>query len=332
MGHSLPSDRTPCRGLCPRSSAVEPPRWSSPLRWSSSSRPRKRRQGGDTTRQVDSAPAPGSASGCGSGNEMMWSPWAVVPGDGDGRHPTHGRRWSPGRGHRRRKQYDVPESGGHPPAPARRSCLRISQNPVRQGVLGRVVRPGGHEGHGQAGPRPGRRAVDRSLPAHPEQAIVPHLTCEFPACTRPSRGCNLDHIIPWPFRPTATSNLTPLCRLHHRIKTTGGWTYRRLTPAPFEWTSPHARASGVTLSLGRPLAAPAQPRMTRGACRRPSRSRVLPPWSGGSTCQQSCDPPRRRRSERCRVASRRERSRVGALEPTRTDTSSGPDLGSRRVR
>ena len=85
-------------------------------------------------------------------------------------------------------------------------------------------------------------------PAQHEQAILTHPTCVFPACTRPSRGCDLDHIIPWPLGPTATSNLAPLCRFHHRLKTTGGWTYRRLTPMSFEWTSPHARTYRVTSS------------------------------------------------------------------------------------
>ncbi|MBI2242766.1 MAG: HNH endonuclease [Nocardioides sp.] len=44
-------------------------------------------------------------------------------------------------------------------------------------------------------------------PAQHEQAILAHPTCVFPACTRPSRGSDLDHIIPWPLGPTATSNL-----------------------------------------------------------------------------------------------------------------------------
>ena len=44
-------------------------------------------------------------------------------------------------------------------------------------------------------------------PAQHEQAILTHPTCVFPGCTRPSRGCDLDHIIPWPLGPTATWNL-----------------------------------------------------------------------------------------------------------------------------
>jgi hypothetical protein len=85
-------------------------------------------------------------------------------------------------------------------------------------------------------------------PAQHEQAVLIHPTCVFPGCSRPSRGCDLDHIISWPLGPTATWNLAPLCRFHHRLKTTGNWTYRRLTATTFEWTSPHARTYLVTSS------------------------------------------------------------------------------------
>ncbi|WP_460830645.1 HNH endonuclease signature motif containing protein [Nocardioides hungaricus] len=78
-----------------------------------------------------------------------------------------------------------------------------------------------------------------------EQAWARYPTCVFPDCERPSRGCDLDHRTPWPAGPTTTSNLYPLCRTHHRLKTTGGWTYHPLNPAAsasaastIEWTSP----------------------------------------------------------------------------------------------
>jgi len=64
----------------------------------------------------------------------------------------------------------------------------------------------------------------------------------FPHCTRHARACDLDHIDAW--QPddaggaTTSWNLAPLCRLHHRMKTHGGWTYTRLTRTHFEWTSP----------------------------------------------------------------------------------------------
>jgi hypothetical protein len=38
---------------------------------------------------------------------------------------------------------------------------------------------------------------------------------------------------------TFTANLACLCRLHHRMKTLGGWTYYVLLPGVFVWHSPH---------------------------------------------------------------------------------------------
>ena len=54
-------------------------------------------------------------------------------------------------------------------------------------------------------------------PAQHEQAILTHPTCVFPGCSRPSRSCDLDHIIPWPLGPTASWNLAPL-RLSHESR------------------------------------------------------------------------------------------------------------------
>jgi len=93
-----------------------------------------------------------------------------------------------------------------------------------------------------------------------ERVRLTRPTCVFPHCTRPARGCDLDHIDeyvpPDPNHPgdggppgqTSTGNLAPLCRRHHRAKThrslsgTGPerrWRYRRLPDGSFVWTSPH---------------------------------------------------------------------------------------------
>ncbi|MBZ5738992.1 HNH endonuclease signature motif containing protein [Nocardioides mangrovi] len=77
--------------------------------------------------------------------------------------------------------------------------------------------------------------------AQQEQAILLNPTCVFPHCTRPSRGCDLDHIVEWPLGPTIGSNLAPLCRGHHRLKTHSDWTYTRTGPTSFVWTSPTGR-------------------------------------------------------------------------------------------
>jgi len=83
------------------------------------------------------------------------------------------------------------------------------------------------------------------------QVLLINPTCVFPFCGRKSRGLDLDHVIPWPIGPTATDNLAPLCRSHHRAKTFGHWTYRVVTPGTYVWRSPHGYtyrtdASGTT--------------------------------------------------------------------------------------
>jgi len=64
------------------------------------------------------------------------------------------------------------------------------------------------------------------------------LTCVFPWCTRNARSCDLDHITPYGDGPTATENLAPLCRRHHRLKTLAGWTYTTVEPGSYLWRSP----------------------------------------------------------------------------------------------
>ncbi len=67
--------------------------------------------------------------------------------------------------------------------------------------------------------------------------------CVFPFCTRRVRT-DLDHRVPYPHGPTSTSNLAPLCRTHHRMKTFAGWSYEPVAitdhgvPVAFTWTSP----------------------------------------------------------------------------------------------
>ncbi len=86
-------------------------------------------------------------------------------------------------------------------------------------------------------------------------------TCRFPWCQRQAKT-DLDHTVPWvppdeggPPGQTATSNLTRLCRFHHRVKTHGGWTYQRTHDTEVTWTSPLGRVylvdeHGTTLPQG----------------------------------------------------------------------------------
>ncbi|MBE7325919.1 HNH endonuclease [Nocardioides sp. Y6] len=83
------------------------------------------------------------------------------------------------------------------------------------------------------------------------QVILRDRTCVFPWCTRPARSCDLDHVEPFdhdaigedrpPPGSTATHNLAPLCRSHHRLKTHTGWRLTSPTSGVFEWTSPHGQ-------------------------------------------------------------------------------------------
>ena len=71
----------------------------------------------------------------------------------------------------------------------------------------------------------------------------------FPWCTRPARGCDIDHITEYDHHaeaegrpqpgPTRTTNLAALCRFHHRLKTHSAWHYEMVEPGVFVWTSPH---------------------------------------------------------------------------------------------
>jgi hypothetical protein len=82
-----------------------------------------------------------------------------------------------------------------------------------------------------------------------EQVQLRDRTCVFPRCTRPARGCDIDHVIPYDHDaeadgrpqpgPTQTDNLACLCRFHHRLKTHSAWHYVMTAPGVFEWTSPH---------------------------------------------------------------------------------------------
>jgi hypothetical protein len=82
-----------------------------------------------------------------------------------------------------------------------------------------------------------------------EQVQLRDRTCVFPRCTRPARGCDVDHVIPYDRDadaegrpqpgPTQTDNLACLCRFHHRLKTHSAWRYAMVEPGVFEWTSPH---------------------------------------------------------------------------------------------
>ncbi|HEY3338553.1 MAG TPA: hypothetical protein VGK18_08620 [Propionicimonas sp.] len=80
----------------------------------------------------------------------------------------------------------------------------------------------------------------------------------FPFSSRPPRGADLDHTVP--YRPggkgqTRASNLGPLSRRPHRAKTHGGWLLEQPTPGIFWWATPTGQQFRVglngTMRIGR---------------------------------------------------------------------------------
>ncbi|MDP2773279.1 MAG: hypothetical protein Q8O61_06945, partial [Nocardioides sp.] len=72
-----------------------------------------------------------------------------------------------------------------------------------------------------------------------QDALVDH-HCVFPWCTKPARGCDIDHAVPYgEGGPTCSCNTAPECRGHHRLKTHGGWTCEVLGRGTYLWRSPH---------------------------------------------------------------------------------------------
>ncbi|MDN5727731.1 MAG: HNH endonuclease, partial [Propionibacteriales bacterium] len=63
------------------------------------------------------------------------------------------------------------------------------------------------------------------------QIELTELTCVFPWCDKPATNCDKDHQIPYHHGGTTSStNLAPLCRTHHLLKTHTRWRYQRLHP------------------------------------------------------------------------------------------------------
>ncbi len=66
--------------------------------------------------------------------------------------------------------------------------------------------------------------------------------CRFPGCSRSAvstrSGTDLDHTVPWPRGATTASNLAVLCRHHHRLKHSSGWSADLAPDGVMTWTTP----------------------------------------------------------------------------------------------
>ncbi|KRE38370.1 hypothetical protein ASG73_05320 [Janibacter sp. Soil728] len=80
-------------------------------------------------------------------------------------------------------------------------------------------------------------------------------TCRMWGCNRAiDQGCSLtngdlDHATEWPQGESCPANLSGLCRHHHRLKHTPGWTHRLHEDGRTEWISPAGVATGTFPSL-----------------------------------------------------------------------------------
>ncbi len=72
------------------------------------------------------------------------------------------------------------------------------------------------------------------------KAEMLHPTCIHPGCRMPSVDCDLDHRVPWiESKITCTAGLGPMCRHHHVLRHTHGWTYEPVAGGDFLFTSPY---------------------------------------------------------------------------------------------
>lgn len=109
------------------------------------------------------------------------------------------------------------------------------------------------------------------------------LTCRFPGCDRAAIRCDLDHTIPFGEGGfTHASNLKCLCRIHHLLKTFGGWRDTQLRDGTVIWTSPsgdtYVTTPGSALlfpSLCTPTGALTAPGFT-AALQSTDRARIVP--------------------------------------------------------
>uniref|UniRef100_A0A5Q5CHU4 HNH nuclease domain-containing protein n=1 Tax=Mycobacterium sp. (strain JLS) TaxID=164757 RepID=A0A5Q5CHU4_MYCSJ len=113
------------------------------------------------------------------------------------------------------------------------------------------------------------------------------LTCRFPGCDRPAMRTDVDHTVPYAGGgPTQAANLKCLCRLHHLLKTFGGWKDQQLPDGTVIWTSP----SGHTY-----ITTPGSALLFPGLCA-PTTPAAAAPTTGTVTGDRNAKMPQRRRT------------------------------------
>ncbi len=90
--------------------------------------------------------------------------------------------------------------------------------------------------------------------------------CRMPGCRRAAERCDLDHAVPWPMGATSVSNLGPLCRRHHVLKTHAGWALDTTGPPDREGPEGHDAAHELR-DRGHDPPGPGAPREAAGESR-----------------------------------------------------------------
>ncbi|MDT5256998.1 MAG: hypothetical protein QOD10_2078 [Mycobacterium sp.] len=140
------------------------------------------------------------------------------------------------------------------------------------------------------------------------------LTCRWPGCDRPAVGCDLDHTIPYAQGgATHAANLKCYCRLHHLVKTFGGWLEKQLPDGTLILTSPAGHTHVTT--PGSALLFPSLCRTTDGA----PAPQANPPLEYCG--ERAAMMPKRRRTRAqdraYRVATERRQNRMARQAPRR---------------
>ena len=115
--------------------------------------------------------------------------------------------------------------------------------------LAHPLRRSGRQGHRPTRPRPVRRRPRSTSTTHPRRCAS-SACCATPTASSPAAAETPEPATSTTSPPTspcpradrpvrrAHSNLAPLCRTHHRIKTFTAWDYKRLDDGTYVWTSP----------------------------------------------------------------------------------------------
>ena len=103
------------------------------------------------------------------------------------------------------------------------AALKVKLEPLAKGACDHA--------HAEPGYRPSRKL--RHL------VMARSTRCTAWGCGRPAAACDQDHTTPWDDGGiTCECGLAPLCRHHHQIKQTEGWTLRQPEPGVLVWVTP----------------------------------------------------------------------------------------------